>query len=189
MACAIRKDELLARYGMAALDPYMLSLHILVERFCYEIGEVESGWILAECRNSVLDQELNLAWEHLKLSGTSYVPAHKIRARIDTLSFCPKHENIAALQIADLVVSPIGRLCSARPFTRIFESSKASSVARCAGNASRRSGSVHGSTKERALLCSRNETRPGISRPRSVSNRPGPDYPQFPDIKSMVAQP
>ena len=36
VACAIRKDEHLARYGLAALDPYMLSLDILVERFCFE---------------------------------------------------------------------------------------------------------------------------------------------------------
>lgn len=40
VACAVRKDEHLARYGIAALDPYMLSLDILVERFCFEIGRM-----------------------------------------------------------------------------------------------------------------------------------------------------
>ena len=30
VACAIRKDEHLSRYGVAALDPYLLSLDVLV---------------------------------------------------------------------------------------------------------------------------------------------------------------
>jgi len=41
VACAVKKDSHLAQYGLAALDPYMLSLDILVERFCMEIGENE----------------------------------------------------------------------------------------------------------------------------------------------------
>src|SRR6266508_4130237 len=41
VACVIKKDSHLARYGMAAVDPYMLSLDVLVERFCFEIGNVE----------------------------------------------------------------------------------------------------------------------------------------------------
>lgn len=32
VACVIRKDDHLRRYGVAALDPYMLSLDILAER-------------------------------------------------------------------------------------------------------------------------------------------------------------
>ena len=42
VACAIRKDQHLAKYGMAALDPYLMSLDILVERFCMDIGDVAS---------------------------------------------------------------------------------------------------------------------------------------------------
>ena len=34
VACAIRKDAHIARYGVAALDPYLMSLDLLVERFC-----------------------------------------------------------------------------------------------------------------------------------------------------------
>ena len=43
VACAIRKDEHLARYGVAALDPYLLSLDVLVERLCFDIGDVAGG--------------------------------------------------------------------------------------------------------------------------------------------------
>jgi hypothetical protein len=43
VACVIRKDQHLTRYGMAALDPYLLSLDILVERFCFDIGKVSQN--------------------------------------------------------------------------------------------------------------------------------------------------
>src|SRR5690606_38454557 len=35
VACAIKKDAHLARYGPAAYDPYHWSLNILVERYCF----------------------------------------------------------------------------------------------------------------------------------------------------------
>jgi len=40
VACAIHKSAHLSRYGLAAVDPYMLSLDILVERFCLDVGNV-----------------------------------------------------------------------------------------------------------------------------------------------------
>lgn len=57
--CAIQKDKHLARYGMEALDPYILSLNVLVERFCFEVGNVmHGGLIVAEQRNHSLDRQL-----------------------------------------------------------------------------------------------------------------------------------
>lgn len=110
VACAIRKEEHLARYGVAALDPYMLSLHVLVERFCFEIGNVAGGGImLAERRNPTLDHELELAFLNLKIQGTRYLQAAQIENRIAALNLRAKSENIAGLQLADLVASPIGR--------------------------------------------------------------------------------
>jgi hypothetical protein len=110
VACAIRKDEHLARYGVAALDPYMLSLDVLVERFCFEVGEVAGGgMIVAERRGPTLDHELELAFLNLKIQGTHYVPAAQIEQRIAGLSLRAKKDNIAGLQLADLVATPIGR--------------------------------------------------------------------------------
>lgn len=110
VACAIRKDNHLARYGVAALDPYMLSLDILVERFCFEIGRAQGGGVIvAEKRGSTLDRQLELAWLNLKIQGTRYVPASDVDERIVGLNLRPKAANIAGLQLADLVASPIGR--------------------------------------------------------------------------------
>jgi hypothetical protein len=115
VACAIRKDEHLARYGVAALDPYMLSLDILVERFCFEIGRDGRGVIVAEKRDPTLDRELDLAWLNLKIQGTRFVQAKDIEARVLGLNLRAKTDNIAGLQLADLVVSPIGRHVLGKP--------------------------------------------------------------------------
>jgi len=79
VACVIRKDEHISRYGVAALDPYLMSLDILVERFCMEIGSKEEGGVIvAERRDATLDRELDLAWLNLKIQGTRYMQAREI---------------------------------------------------------------------------------------------------------------
>ncbi len=116
VACAIKKDAYFARYDAYALDPYLLSLNILVERFCYEIGSVAGGGlIVAEKRDPVLDHALELAWLNLRIQGTQHVRATTIEERIETLLLRDKRRNIAGLQLADLVVSPIGRFVLAKP--------------------------------------------------------------------------
>jgi hypothetical protein len=116
VACVIKKDAHLARYGMAAVDPYLLSLDILVERFCCEIGNVpEGGVIYAEKRSPVLDRQLDIAWLNLKVQGTDYVKAITIDERITGLHTRTKSANVAGLQLADLVVSPVGRFVLGKP--------------------------------------------------------------------------
>jgi hypothetical protein len=62
VACAIHKDRHLAKYGVNAVDPYMYSLEVLVERFCHEIGDVpDAGLIYAEKRDPLLDTQLDRA--------------------------------------------------------------------------------------------------------------------------------
>ena len=110
VACAIRKQDHLARYGVAALDPYMLSLHILVERFCFEVGDVKDGGVIvAERRNSSLDQQIELAFLNLKIQGTHYIPAVHVGRRIMGLNLRAISANVAGRQLADLVASRIGR--------------------------------------------------------------------------------
>jgi len=112
VACVIRKDAHLRQYGIAAIDPYMLALRVLVERFVFEIksckGE-KTGFIIAESRDETLDNQLRLAWMDLRTSGTEYITASELRNHVTDLKIKKKSENIAGLQVADLVVSPIGR--------------------------------------------------------------------------------
>lgn len=110
VACAIRTDQHVAKYGRNAADPYHYSLDVLVERFVLDIGPVVNGGIIfAEKRRPDLDQELEQAWQRLRARGTSYASRQQIDERIIDLSLKDKKLNIAGMQLADLVVSPIGR--------------------------------------------------------------------------------
>lgn len=122
IACVIVKEDHLKQYGLAALDPYMLSLDILVERFCFELGHRPTpGIIVAEKRSPTLDHELELAWLNLRIKGTNYIQAKEIEQRIAGLTTRPKTDNIAGLQLADLVIHPIGRHVMGRKTHEDFE--------------------------------------------------------------------
>lgn len=94
----------------------MYGLEVLVERFCHEVGEVlEGGIIYAEKRDRTLDDQLERAWIRLQDRGATHVSSKKINDRIVDLSLRDKRLNIAGLQLADLVVSPIGRAVIGKP--------------------------------------------------------------------------
>ena len=65
--------------GLEAIDPYLLSLNVLLERFYFDLKHKDTkGYVIAESRGN-------------------------------TFNIREKSENIAGLQLADLVVTPIGR--------------------------------------------------------------------------------
>ena len=110
LACAIKKEQHMNKYGLEAIDPYHLSLNVLVERFCFVIGkDAPKGHIIAEARDATLDRQLDLAWLILKVSGTKFVQATDINQRIDNLSLKTKQDKLAGLEIADAIVTPIAR--------------------------------------------------------------------------------
>src|SRR5260370_18150181 len=108
VACVIRKQEHLKKYGLHAVDPYMLSLSILIERFIFECGSA-GGSVIAEARDATLNNALELAFLYLKIRGTSYVSASKVQRRIHSFTIRYKKENITGLQLADVCATPIGR--------------------------------------------------------------------------------
>ena len=122
VARAIRKSDYLSRFGLAALDPYLISLDILVEIFCFDVGDVRrGGTIVAERRDPILDRDLELAWSNLKIQGTRRIRGRVVRERLSTLSLFDKKDDVAGLQLADLVVSPIGRYVLGKPTKEDWE--------------------------------------------------------------------
>ena len=110
VACAIHKYDYVRRYGTNAIDPYLLGLRVMVELFCEDVGsEGNGGSIVAEKRGERLDLDVLDTWDILRTRGSLYAEADVIRDRIQALELRDKQENIAGLQLADLVVSPIGR--------------------------------------------------------------------------------
>jgi hypothetical protein len=108
VACAIKKQEHLSRYGLNAIDPYILSLSVLLERFVFECGS-KQGTVVAESRDRTLNNALELAFLDLKIRGTRYLSATKVAQRIQNLAIRKKSENLAGLQLADVVATPIAR--------------------------------------------------------------------------------
>jgi Protein of unknown function (DUF3800) len=111
IACAIMKQQHMDKYGLGAVDPYHLSLNILAERFCFDIGSkpISKGKIVAEARDSTLNRQLDIAWLNAKVSGTNFLQAVDINDRIESLVLKTKADKIAGLEIADAVVTPIAR--------------------------------------------------------------------------------
>jgi hypothetical protein len=92
------------------------------EGICMEIGDVSGGGIIvAERRGPTLDHQLELAWLNLKVQGTRFMQAKAIERRVLGLNLRDKSENIAALQLADLVVTPIGRYVLGKTIKEDFE--------------------------------------------------------------------
>ena len=116
VACAIRKKDYFERYGSNAIDPYQLGLRVMVELLCDVASATgQSGKIVAEKRGETLDREVEDTWMILRTRGSRYVEANVIRESIRSLELRDKMENIAGLQLADLVVSPIGRHIMGKP--------------------------------------------------------------------------
>lgn len=121
VACAIKKDMHFQEYGLGVVDPYMYSLEVLVEQFCHEIGHrYHGGVVVAEKRDPTLDHQLDLAWLNLKISGSTFLQASQIEYRITNVVSRPKSSNIAGLQLADLVATPIGRFVMGKPTMEDF---------------------------------------------------------------------
>lgn len=122
VATGIQKKKHLLRYGLAAVDPYLLSLEFLVERFIFSLDDCgEKGIIIAESRDKQLNNQLELAWLNLKIKGTRFLEPSRITDKIIEFKILPKSKNISGLEIADLIVSPIGRKIMGKPEKEDFK--------------------------------------------------------------------
>jgi hypothetical protein len=118
IAVVIKKEEFRDTHGGEENDPYFYVLKLLIERFCLELqDENDDGFICAEKRNATQDRELLSAWENLRSNGTGVgcVPSHMIEDHIIGLELRDKRPNLAAMQIADLVLTPMSRFILERP--------------------------------------------------------------------------
>lgn len=109
LCCAIKKGEHVEKYAIEAIDPYHLSLHIIVERAFFAMGKKGNLHIIAESRNPLLDRILETVFLELKIKGTQYLSAPEVNTLNMELHIRDKKKNIAGLQMADLIVTPVGR--------------------------------------------------------------------------------
>ena len=116
VACAFHKREYLQRHGQNAIDPYRLGLQVMVELLCdVSVQAGQSGSIVMEKRGDSLDRDVENTWQLLKTRGSRYAEAEVIRETIQSFELRDKKDNITGLQLADLIVSPIGRQIMGKP--------------------------------------------------------------------------
>jgi hypothetical protein len=116
VACVIMKNKHFAKYGLEAKDPYLLSFDNLINRLVFDLKDGQKGRIVAESRNSVLDNQLEIAYLSSRVEGTNKVQAAEIKLKLEgSISFKQKADNVAGLQLADMVASPLARHFLGKP--------------------------------------------------------------------------
>jgi hypothetical protein len=109
ITCVIDKLEASTKMIWAEKHPYHYLIQILVEKFArFLIRKDSFGDIMPEGRMGKKDQLLQDAYEHVRNLGNFYFPPEQIRYRIPAkkLKFRYKTDNIAGLQLADLLAHP-----------------------------------------------------------------------------------
>jgi hypothetical protein len=114
VACAVRKC-IYPPPDCASHDLYLICLEILLERLCEYVARTQTeAVIVAESRGPTLDKRLRSAWCSLRTHGTQHLSEERVQRSVHALILRPKEWNMAGLQLADLVVGPIGRFVLGR---------------------------------------------------------------------------
>ncbi|MDO8593756.1 MAG: DUF3800 domain-containing protein [bacterium] len=103
----INKTPFSAKYS-SPFDLYGMSFENALNRILH-YGTGNNIEIYPERRGSVLDKQMEAEFAKISIAGTRFHSAEEIKRRIQKLEFKSKKENISGLQIADLLVSPVGR--------------------------------------------------------------------------------
>jgi hypothetical protein len=113
----IDKLEHKTRYSIWQQDPYHYSLRVLLERYVLLLKEFGmAGDVMAESRGGKEDIRLKRSYERVFQEGTEYVDSQMFEKYLSSrqLKVKQKSNNIAGLQIADLVAHPSFRATLAR---------------------------------------------------------------------------
>jgi hypothetical protein len=118
ITAVIDKLEHLQRYTVWRYDPYHYCLAVLVERYALWLGKhAAMGDTMAESRGGNEDRRLKDSFERLVAErGSDYMKPGDLLPRLTSrqLKVKPKANNIAGLQIADLIAHPSFRATLAR---------------------------------------------------------------------------
>ena len=112
ISCAFPKEKFnafLKKHNIKSPNLYHLSLTVLVERFVRILKQSgDQGYIIAESQEETLDDRVLSIWENMKIKGTINLEGNEVRKSILDLKFGNKKSKLSGLEMADLVISPIG---------------------------------------------------------------------------------
>ena len=108
IAAAINKQHLKEQY-VDPDNPYHLCFRFILERSIMFLGRQKEQLMLRiESRETHNDRKLAQEYETFRV-GDSRFTKEEIQSKLSDLSFNKKSQNIAGMQIADLVAYPIGK--------------------------------------------------------------------------------
>lgn len=113
----IDKLEHQRRYSTWRYDPYHYCMAVLVERYIFWLEQRDAiGDVMAESRGGKEDRRLKKSYARLYEDGTEYVKPGMFAKYLTSkqLKVKPKSNNIAGLQIADLIAHPSFKATKAR---------------------------------------------------------------------------
>lgn len=109
IAAAINKNQLLDQYFDPS-NPYDLCLQFILERAIMYLGRSGNKMMFRiESRESHNDQKLAHEYEKFRSVDSGYFKKEEKKTKLVDLSFSQKSQNVAGMQIADLVAYPIGK--------------------------------------------------------------------------------
>ena len=109
ITAVINKQEMMAQHHWNEQHPYHYLMGIIVEKYVQWLERKNStGDIMPEERKGKKDLQLQAEFDRVRLHGTEYVGADRIRTRLPAskLKFRCKRDNIAGLQLCDLIAHP-----------------------------------------------------------------------------------
>ncbi len=113
IASAILKEKYIKRYGRLSSDVYEVALSFIIERSVFYLDHLPNGDkeldIIIEKRGKREDKQLNEHFQKLQARGTGFVSATRLKKYKFHIMFKSKADNLAGLQIADLLAYPIAR--------------------------------------------------------------------------------
>jgi len=113
----IDKQEHHERYRVWQYDPYHYCMEIVLERYVLWLEKHSAtGDVMSESRGGKEDRRLKASFEHIVEKGNQWISKSKIDERLTSkqLKVVPKKNNVAGLQIADLVAHPCFAAAKAR---------------------------------------------------------------------------
>ena len=113
----IDKLEHQRRYQVWKFDPYHYCLTVLVERYVLWLQERHArGDVMAESRGGKEDRRLKDSFNRVYERGSDYIRSEIFASHLTScqLKVKPKSNNIAGLQIADLIAHPSFKAVQAR---------------------------------------------------------------------------
>jgi hypothetical protein len=105
----IDKREHKTKYVVWQFQPYHYCMTVMLERYVQWLGRVGCvGDVLAESRGKKENKQLANAYRYIYQKGTNNVPSTLFQERLTSreIKIKPKSDNIAGLQLADLIAHP-----------------------------------------------------------------------------------